>query len=87
MKLIGRNRLKGLYGMDKQTDAWLYNWVSELANANWKVPQDVLQQYPKAMFTTGDKFLFKIAEQPHWIEVAITFKPPVVLVVGFRNVI
>jgi len=48
MKLLGRNRLGVLYGLDDQTDAWMRSWVSELTHANWKVARDVCRQFPKA---------------------------------------
>lgn len=86
MKLLGRNRLKGLYGLNDQTDIWLANWLSEMTHANWKVGKDVFRQFPKARSLKADVFLFPVGELPDCIEVVITFKQSVALVVGLTHI-
>lgn len=85
MKLLGRNRLGVLYGLDDQTDAWIRNWVSELTHANWKVARDVYRQFPKARSVENDVFQFPVAEHPQCIEVAIMFPQAVALVVNLKH--
>jgi len=85
MKLLGRNRLGVLYGLDDQTDAWMRNWVSELTRANWNVARDVCRQFPKAKNVANDIFHFPVAEQPQCIEVAMMFPQSVALVVNLKR--
>lgn len=85
MKLLGRNRLRVLYGKDDQTDAWVRGWVSELSQANWKMAKDVLRQFPKAHSVANDVFLFPVALQPQCIQVAIIFPQAVALVTDLKS--
>lgn len=85
MKLLGRNRLRVLYGKDDQTDAWVRGWVSELSQANWKMAKDVLRQFPRAQGGANDVFLFPVALQPQSIQVAIIFPQAVALVTDLKS--
>lgn len=85
MKLLGRNRLRTIYGLDDQTDAWVRSWVSELSNANWKMAKDVLRQFPRARNVEGDVFQFPVGVHPKCIEVAMIFPQAIVLVVDLKN--
>lgn len=85
MKLLGRNRLGKLYGLDDQTDAWMRNWVAELTHANWRMTRDVLRQFPKARNIENDVFQFPVAEHSQCIEVAMMFPQSVALVVNLKN--
>ncbi|NOT20045.1 MAG: hypothetical protein HOP24_07220 [Sideroxydans sp.] len=84
MKLIGRNRLGVLYGLDDDTDTWMHNWVSEITHANWKIPKDVIRQFPKARNIAQNIFAFPVGNQPQYIEVAMVFPQAVALVVGLK---
>lgn len=85
MKLLGRNRLRALYGLDEQTDAWVRNWVSELSLANWKVAKDVLRQFPRARNVANDVFQFPVGQHLRCIEVAMVFPQAVALVVDLKS--
>lgn len=84
MKLLGRNRLRALYGRDDQTDAWLRGWESELSHADWKAARDVLRQFPRARNVAADLFQFPVGQHPHCIEVAMIFPHAVALVVDLK---
>lgn len=86
MKLLGRNRLQPLYGLDASTDAWLRGWVAEMSTASWKQDTDVLRQFPRIQATTTPNvFLFPVANRPHYIEVAMIFLHAVALVVELKH--
>lgn len=85
MKLLGKNRLGVLYGLDDQTDDWLRNWVSELTHANWKAAREVCRQFPKAKNVANGVFQFPVAEQPQCIEVAMMFHQSVALVMNLKR--
>lgn len=84
MRLLGRNRLRELYGLDGQTDAWLRGWESELAHANWRAPKDLLRQFPRAKELGADIFDFPLSHRPQLIRVAITFPQAVALVISLE---
>lgn len=85
MKLLGRNRLRALYGLDDHTDAWMHSWVSELSLANWKEAKDVLCQFPRARNVSNDVFLFPVGQHLQCIEVAMVFTQAVALVVALKS--
>lgn len=85
MKVLGRNRLNHLFGINDQTDIWVRNWLSELSYANWKVHKDVTNQYPRVKYIPSNIFLFPIADQSRYIEVAMTFHQSVALIVSLRD--
>jgi mRNA-degrading endonuclease HigB of HigAB toxin-antitoxin module len=85
MKLLGRNRLRALYGLDDQTDTWMRSWASELSHANWKVAKDVLRQFPRARNVAGDVFQFPVGLHPQCIEVAMIFPQAIALVVDLKS--
>lgn len=85
MKLLGRNRLRALYGLDDQTDTWMRSWVSELSNANWKVGKDVLSQFPRARNIVGDVFQFPVGQHQQYIEVAMIFPQAIALVMDLKS--
>jgi mRNA-degrading endonuclease HigB of HigAB toxin-antitoxin module len=85
MKLLGRNRLRALYGLDDQTDTWMRSWVTELSHANWKVAKDVLRQYPRARNVAGDVFQFPVGLHPQCIEVAMVFPQAIALVLDLKS--
>jgi mRNA interferase HigB len=84
MKLLGRNKLHALHGIDEQIDKWLVSWVSELSCANWKHSKDVLRQFPYAQCSADGIFLFRIAPYGHCIEVSIMFPLAIVVVTDLK---
>ena len=85
MKLHGRNRLQELFGLDDQTDKWLRAWISEMTTANWKQVQDVLRQFPQAKWVTDNVVHFRVEPEGTWIEVAMSFSPPVAVVCDLKR--
>jgi len=85
MKLIGKNRLRELYGHDDQTDKWLRSWVSELSHANWKHAKDVLRQFPRVQSFENNVFLFPVGQRQQSIEVTMMFPQAIALIVSLTN--
>jgi mRNA interferase HigB len=86
MKLLGRNRLQALYGLDDQTDIWLRSWVSEISDANWKHPKDVLRQFPQAKCITNGIFLFRPGLRTQYIEVSMMFPLAMAIVTDLKPI-
>ena len=86
MRLLGRNRLQALYGLDDPTDKWLVGWTSEILHASWKVPADVQRQFPNAAPCGVDNtFLFPVATRQYRIKIAVAFPSGIVLVTDLEN--
>jgi mRNA-degrading endonuclease HigB of HigAB toxin-antitoxin module len=86
MKLLGRNRLQALYGLDNQTDKWLRSWVSEISHANWKQPKDVLLQFPQAKSGTNGTFHFRVGLHSQYVEVSMMFPLAVAIVTDLKRI-
>jgi len=86
MKLLGRNRLQALYGLDEQTDKWLCSWVSEISHANWKHPKDVLLQFPQAKSVANGIFHFRAANCAKYIEISVAFPLAVAIVTDLKPI-
>ena len=86
MRLLGRNKLKALYGIDDQTDKWLVSWASELSRANWKHVNDVLRQFPHAKCIADTDFSFRVGQNRQCIEVSIMFPLALVVVTDLRYI-
>jgi mRNA interferase HigB len=86
MKILGRNRLQALYGLDDQTDKWLRSWISELSIANWKHSKDVLRQFPQAQYVADSVFQFRVGPHAQCIEVSIMFPLAVAIVIDLKRI-
>lgn len=86
MKLLGRNKLLALYGIDEQTDRWLVSWTAELSRANWKHAKDVLRQFPHAECTADAVFSFRVGLHRHCIEVSIMFPLAIAIVTDLKQI-
>jgi mRNA-degrading endonuclease HigB of HigAB toxin-antitoxin module len=85
MKLLGRNRLQALYGLDDQTDKWLRSWVSEISHATWKHPKDVLLQFPQAKSVANGTFYFRVGRHSQYVEVSMMFPLAVAIVTDLKR--
>lgn len=85
MKLLGRNKLQPLYGLDGRMDQWLVNWTSEISHANWKHATDVLRQFPHAECAADDRFLFRAGQHDHRIEVLMMFPLALAVVTDLKR--
>ena len=82
MRLIGREKLRPLSGTGEQNEKWVLNWKSEVMSAHWKLPADVMKQFPKAK-RDGDgdgNFVFPVGDCNWTIHLLITFSQGVALV-------
>ena len=86
MRLLGRNKLQALYGMDEQTDKWVVSWTSELSLANWKYAKDVLRQFPHAECTADTSFLFREELHGYCIEVSIMFPLAIAVITDLKRI-
>lgn len=84
VRLIGREKLRHLKGTSEQNKKWLVSWVSEVMGAHWKLPSDVIQQFPKAKHEGEGRFMFPVADCNWTIHLLITFPQGVALVTNIN---
>ncbi|WP_076592761.1 type II toxin-antitoxin system HigB family toxin [Herminiimonas arsenitoxidans] len=86
MKLLGRNRLQALFGLDEQIDKWLVSWMSEMSHANWKHANDVRQQFPQAKCVAETIFQFRVGPHTQYIEVAMMYPLSVAVITDLKYI-
>ena len=80
MKLIGRNHLQLISGIDPEIDRWLCAWVSEILNARWKTHHDVVGQYPSVTYRDDGVFWFPVASKRGRVETVLGFQHGIALI-------
>jgi len=80
MRLLGREKLPPLQGESEHIRKWICVWVSEIGHAKWKVPAELLEQYPNALSTSEDTFLFSICESNTFLELKIAFAQGIAII-------
>lgn len=83
MKLIGRDKLKR---GTEDVDRWLRSWCSEVAQAQWRRPEDVTEQFPKVQTRAGGDFLFPIGTSGYWLRLQVAFAQGVALILEMNNI-
>lgn len=78
MRLIGREKLNRLRG--KGAEVWARAWVAEVAEAHWRKPDDVTEQFPNAHHQGHDCFLFPIGHCQLAIQLRIAFAQGIALI-------
>ncbi|WDH51186.1 type II toxin-antitoxin system HigB family toxin [Pseudomonas chlororaphis] len=73
MRLLGREKLPPLQNESEQTRKWICVWVSEIGHAKWKLPAELLEQYPNALPTAEDTFLFSVCGSNTFLELKVAF--------------
>lgn len=83
MRLLGKDKLQ--VALDKDAQLWLRSWISELVAAHWKDAADLLAQFPLAMATGPDTFIFRVGAAVWNIELAVHFPQEIALVVSMEQ--
>ncbi|HCP54674.1 MAG: hypothetical protein CMK72_18425 [Pseudomonadaceae bacterium] len=80
MRLLGRDQLLPLKGKSEQIDKWISSWVSEIANANWKSPDELIEQYPSVQKLEEGHFSFCVSSSHHFIGLKIAFAQGIAII-------
>ncbi|MBA4053562.1 MAG: hypothetical protein C0490_02515 [Marivirga sp.] len=80
MRLLGRDKLLSLKGQSEQIDKWVAGWVSEIANANWKSSDELIEQYPSAKIVEEGHFSFCVCSSRYFIELKIAFAQGIAII-------
>lgn len=80
MRVIGREKLGRLRGKGAEVENWTRSWVAEVAEAHWRQPQDVTDQFPNALHQGRGCFLFPIGSCRLAIQLEIAFAQGIALI-------
>jgi hypothetical protein len=85
MRLLGRNRLDPLYARGVAIRTWTLSWVSEVLNATWSCPADVIVQFPNLSQENGNLFIFPVISSTSSIALLIAFPQQIAVVAALRT--
>lgn len=85
MRLIGRDKLCPLKGLDIQIDKWIAGWTVEITHADWHDEGHVVDQFPTVYNNNKGLFKFQVGLAKYGIEVLIAFPQKTVLITGLTN--
>ncbi|GAB1616919.1 hypothetical protein ABGT18_05260 [Pseudomonas putida] len=80
MRLLGREKLPILLGESEHIRKWIGVWVSEIDHASWKIPSELLEQFPSALATTEDTFLFSVCDSGKFLELKVAFAQGIAII-------
>lgn len=80
MRLLGREKLPLLHLEGEKVRKWISSWVSEISRASWKVPLDLIEQYPSVEMKEDGLYVFSVCESGIFLEVRIAFAQGVAVI-------
>jgi len=80
VRVVGREQLDGFMNAHADARGSLQTWLAEVEGASWRVPQDVLDRYPRASFVRDGLAVFRIKGNDYRLATQISFKNGVVRV-------
>ena len=80
MRLIGKEKLLHLKGIDDEIDTWVSAWVTEFRSASWLNPVDLEESYPRMVSLDASEFLFPVCYTNYSIKVIFCFKKSIALI-------
>ena len=83
MRLIGRNKLNH---SSHDAMAWMKVWAADVIQAQWKEPEDVIRQFPKAKISVPGNFLFNVGEYQLQLQITIAFPQGIALVTDLKEI-
>lgn len=84
MRLVGREKLQSIMCSNELARVWLCAWVAEFADASWRQPADVLQQFPNVRESGSGQFYFPIANCNQEVCIQIAFPQGIAVIVGLH---
>lgn len=87
MRLLGREKLPSLQMESEQIRKWISSWVSEVSHAKWKVPSDLLEQFPSAQVRDDGLFVFSVCDSGCFVELKVAFAQGVAVITAIVKII
>jgi len=83
MRLIGREKLKRV---SDEVDRWICSWCAEVAQAHWRRPEDLTEQFPNARTRPEGDFLFPIGRSGYSLLLQVAFAQGVALITDMYKI-
>lgn len=80
MRLLGREKLPALQMEGEQVRKWISSWVSEITRASWKVPFDLIDQFPTVQVKDDGLYVFSVCESGIFLELRVAFAQGVAVI-------
>lgn len=80
MKLLGKERLQTFKQKHGDVCSPCEAWEQEVANANWKQPQDIKNRFPSASFLSNNRVIFNLKGIKYRVGVIVYYPAESVLV-------
>ena len=81
MKLIGREKLTTLKGINNEIDKWVAIWVMELTKKAWFSHLELEYDYPQMEILEGSSiFIFPVSSSNHTVKVCFYFEKKIALI-------
>jgi mRNA-degrading endonuclease HigB of HigAB toxin-antitoxin module len=74
MRLIGKQRLCSIYGINSEIDVWISAWVAEISNASWCDSEELVEAFPTVRAEDRASYCFPICgDKGTYIKMAVCF--------------
>ena len=80
MKLLGKKLLHDFKRLHADVRSQIDSWEAEVAEAQWKSPQDLKGRYPKASILKNQLVVFNIGGNKYRLLVQVNFRHGMVLI-------
>lgn len=80
MILVGRDKLQGFLDDHPDAKGSLGSWEGETKVAEWKMPHEVKNRYPKASIIGGKQVVFNICGNKYRLWTQIAYQTGIVLI-------
>lgn len=85
MRLIGKSKLKRAVELHPTARLWVNSWTVEVAQARWKHPTEVREQFPRVQLRPSGSFAFPVADTGSDLVLSIAFPVGVAVIEEFIN--
>ena len=82
--LLGKGRLRKLYGINPDINTWLSAWVAEVSYSVWRTSTDISEHFPKVIKVSNDLFSFPVLSSKYSVRVILNFDKGIVLVTDIQ---
>lgn len=69
----------------EETRKWICVWISEIGHASWKLPADLVAQYPTALVSAENTFLFCVCGSRTFLELKVAFSQGIAVITAIVN--
>lgn len=80
VKLIGKDKLLCIRGINNDIDSWVSAWISELNNTYWFNQVELRSSFPRMDCLNDSVCIFPISSSNYSVKVTLCFKRSIALI-------